>query len=79
MKYRDYLQKYIGQKAHFDFDPAGYYHLDFTGRSYSNVDVLEVNDEFILIFEHIDKTKLVIPYTRLLIRFSDDDSGGAAS
>lgn len=72
MKYKDYLQKYKGKKAHFDFDPAGYYHIDFTGRSYSNVDVLEVNDEFIVIYDQLDKSKLLIPYTRLLVRFTDE-------
>ena len=72
MKYKEYLGKYLGQKAHFDFDQLGYYLLDFTGKSYANVDVLEVHAEFVILFDEVEKTNMIVPYERLLIRYLDE-------
>ena len=74
MKLKNYLDKYRGEKAHFDLDPEGYYLLDFTGRSYTNVDVLEVHDEFVILYDQVDKSKVIVPYARLLVRFLDEKS-----
>ncbi len=73
MKYKEYLGKYVGQKAHFDFDQVGYYLLDFTGKSYANVDVLEVHTDCRILFDEVEKTNMIVPYERLLIRYLDED------
>ncbi len=72
MKYKEYLEKYKGQKAHFDLDQEGYYLLDFTGKSYTNVEVLEVHSEFIILFDEVEKSNMVVPYERLLIRYLEE-------
>ncbi len=69
MKYKEYLEKYNGQKAHFDLDQDGYYLLDFSGKSYSNVVVLEVHSEFIILFDEVEKSNMIVPYAQLLIRY----------
>ena len=69
MMYKDYLDQYRGEKAHFDLDVEGYYLLDFTGRSYSNVDVIEVHDDFVILYDQVDKSNMLVPYSMLIVRY----------
>ena len=43
MTYKELLDKYVGKKAHFDLSQEGYYLLDFTGSSFTNVNVREAH------------------------------------
>lgn len=69
MTYKIFLEKYSGKKAHFDLSMEGYYLIDFSGASYSNATVLEAHDEFIILFDEVDKNKLLIPYSKIVIRY----------
>jgi hypothetical protein len=67
--YKDYLEKYRGKKAHFELDSEGYYVLDFTGRSFSNADVIDLQEEFMILKDEVDRTNLLVPYARLIVKF----------
>jgi len=73
MKYKEYLGKYIGEKMHFDIDPNGDYSLDMTCRTYANGFIKEVHDEFVIIYDQLDKSNLVVSFMRLYIRFLDEE------
>lgn len=69
MSYKEFLQKYVGKKAHFDLSMEGYYLLDFTGSSYSNAILREAHDDFVIMYDEVDKYNIVIPYSNTVIRF----------
>jgi len=68
MTYKDLLEKYVGEKAHFDLSQEGYYLLDFTGSSYTNVIVREAHEEFVILFDEVEKFKFALPYSQTIIR-----------
>jgi len=68
MTYKELLEKYIEKKAHFDLSQEGYYLLDFTGTSFTNVIVREAHEEFVILFDEVEKFKFTLPYSQTLIR-----------
>lgn len=68
MTYKELMETYIDQKAHFDLSQEGYYLLDFTGSSFTNVIVREAHDEFVLLFDEVEKFKFTLPYSQTIIR-----------
>jgi hypothetical protein len=68
MTYKDLLEKYVGEKAHFDLSQEGYYLLDFTGSSFANVEVREAHEEFVILFDEVEKFKFTLPYSQTIIR-----------
>jgi len=66
--YKELLEKYAGKKAHFDLSQEGYYLLDFTGSSYTNVHVREAHEEFVILFDEVEKYKFALPYPQTIIR-----------
>jgi len=68
MTYKQLLEKYTGKKAHFDLSHEGYYLLDFTGSSFTNVIVHEAHEEFVILFDEIEKYKFALPYSQTIIR-----------
>ncbi len=75
MTYKDLLSKYVGQKAHFDLGLEGFYLIDFSGSSYSNAVLREAQDEYVIVFDEVEKHNLVLPYSQVVIRFSDEKEG----
>lgn len=73
MTYKELLTKHVGQKAHFDLALEGFYYLDFSGASYSNSHLREVHDEFVIVYEEVEKRLLVLPYAQLVIRLSTEE------
>lgn len=69
MSYKDFMQKYVGQKAHFDLSMEGYYHIDFSGSSYANVTLREAHEEFLIIYDEVEKYNLVISYDNTVVRY----------
>jgi hypothetical protein len=68
MTYKELLIKYVGEKAHFDLNQEGYYLLDFTGSSFTNVHVREAHEEFVILFDEVEKFKFALPYSQTIIR-----------
>ncbi len=68
MTYKELLEEYVGKKAHFDLSQEGYYLLDFTGSSYANVNVSEAHEEFVILFDEVEKFKFALPYFQTIIR-----------
>ena len=68
MTYKELMETYVDQKAHFDLSQEGYYLLDFTGSSFTNVIVREAHDEFVLLFDEVEKFKFTLPYSQTIIR-----------
>jgi hypothetical protein len=68
MTYKELLEKYAGKKAHFDLSQEGYYLIDFTGSSYTNVQVREAHEEFVILFDEVEKYKFALPYSQTIIR-----------
>ena len=68
MTYKELLDKYVGKKAHFDLSQEGYYLLDFTGSSFTNVNVREAHEEFVILFDEVEKFKFALPYSQTIIR-----------
>jgi len=68
MSYKELLEKYIGKKAHFDLSQEGSYLLDFTGSSFTNVNIQEAHEEFVILFDEVEKFKFVLPYSQTIIR-----------
>jgi hypothetical protein len=54
LKYKEFMQKYVGQKAHFDLSMEGYYLVDFSGASYANGTLKEVHDDFLILYDEVD-------------------------
>jgi len=73
MTYKELLTKHVGKKAHFDLALEGFYYLDFSGVSYSNAELREAHDEFVIIYEEVEKRILVLPYSQLVIRLNMED------
>ncbi len=69
MSYKEYMQKYVGQKAHFDLGMEGYYLVDFSGSSYANCTLREVHEEFLILYDEVDKYNLMISYSNTVIRY----------
>ncbi len=74
MTYREFLTKYIGQKAHFDLALEGYYLIDFSGASYSNAELREAQDEYVVIYDEVEKYNLVLPYSQIVIKFKPEEN-----
>jgi hypothetical protein len=68
MTYKELLESYLGEKAHFDLSQEGYYLLDFTGSSYTNVNVREAHEEFVILFDEVEKYRFALPYAQTIIR-----------
>jgi len=68
MTYKELLIKYVGEKAHFDLNQEGHYLLDFTGSSFTNVNVREAHEEFVILFDEVEKFKFALPYSQTIIR-----------
>ncbi len=68
MTYKELLDMYAGKKAHFDLSQEGCYLLDFTGASYTNVLVHEPHEEFVILFDEVEKYKFALPYSQTIIR-----------
>ncbi len=68
MTYKELIEKYVGEKAHFDLSQEGYYLLDFTGSSFTNVNVREAHEEFVILFDEVEKFKFALPYSQIIIR-----------
>ncbi len=68
MTYKELLETYAGEKAHFDLGQEGFYLLDFTGSSYTNVHVREAHEEFVILFDEVEKYKFALPYSQTIIR-----------
>jgi len=68
MTYKELMEKYVDQKAHFDLSQEGYYLLDFTGSSFTNVIVREAHTEFVILFDEVEKFKFTLPYSQTIIR-----------
>jgi len=73
MTYQEMLKQYVGQKAHFDLALEGFYFLDFSGASYSNAELREAHQEFVIVYEQVEKRLLVLPYSQLVIRISAEE------
>jgi len=69
VSYKDYMQKYVGQKAHFDLSMEGYYLIDFSGSSYANATLREAHEEFLVLYDEVDKYNLVISYDNTIVRY----------
>ncbi len=69
MSYRDFMQKHVGQKAHFDLSMEGYYLIDFSGSSYANATLREVHEEFLVLYDEVDKCNLIISYSNTVVRY----------
>lgn len=68
MTYKELMEKYVDEKAHFDLSQEGYYLLDFTGSSFTNVIVREAHAEFVILFDEVEKFKFTLPYSQTIIR-----------
>ncbi len=75
MTYKELLTKYVGQKAHFDLGLEGFYLIDFSGASYSNAILREAQDEYVIVFDEVEKHNLVLPYSQVVIRFGTEQEG----
>ncbi len=75
MTYKALLSKYIGRKAHFDLGLEGFYLIDFSGASYSNAILREAQDEYVIVFDEVEKHYLVLPYAQIVIRFGSEQEG----
>lgn len=71
MRHQELIENYVGQKAHFDIHEGGHYLIDFSGLSYPNVVVSEAHEQFLIIFDEIEKSYLAIPYSSTVIRFKE--------
>ncbi len=69
MSYKEFMQKYVGQKVHFDLSMEGYYLIDFSGSSYANGTLREVQDDFLILYDEVDKYNLVISYSNTVVRY----------
>ncbi len=74
MTYKELLTEYIGHKAHFDLALEGYYLIDFSGASYSNAELREAHDEYVIIFDEVEKYNLVLPYSQIVIKFNPKEN-----
>ena len=69
MNYKEFMQKYVGQKMHFDLGMEGYYLIDFSGSSYANGTLREVHDDFLVLYDEVEKYNLVISYSNTVVRY----------
>lgn len=72
MTYKELLNKYVGRKAHFDLALEGFYLIDFSGTSYSNAVLREAEDEYVVVYDEVEKHNLVLPYSQVVIRLSPE-------
>ncbi len=78
MTYKDFFQKYVGKKGHFESSMEGQYLLDFTGASFANVLVKGAHQEFLAIFDEVEKVFVIVPYAKLLVKVSNSGEKGQA-